>query len=251
MTELKNSNIPYFSISKEVLKLIIDLLEGEEISIIFNALDNYLYNGEEPNFETKTLKSVWNNMLMFMERSSKSYFTRKKQMDNINNKKKQSQEVENKAINLQDDTNIPQEEENAPERLKMPINEEFENTIEEPQIKEEYMGNYTGIQLNINNTSYPQKEEVVEYRSQNRIPIEKTIPTENTIMEALNKLNAKLPFMKDRIYNTTTKGLDFESNLKRVIESVDKIVGEYIQDKEIRMGIYTHIINNKIKQFVY
>ena len=261
MYKIKNSDIPFLTLSKENIFTICNSLENDEIGIIFKAFMDFVYLGIEPTFDKKYMRGIFDGVLQTMERKAEGCFASRENGKKGGRPKKNNTDLQpntdfeekaedkpNKTINPQDNTNIPQEEENAPERLKMPINEEFENTIEEPQIKEEeYMGNYTGIQLNINNTPYPRKEEVVEYRSQNRIPIEKTIPTENTIMEALNKLNAKLPFMKDRIYNTTTKGLDFESNLNRIIESVDKIIAEYLQDKETRIGVYTHIIKNKLQ----
>ena len=73
---IKGSNIPLFNLSKETLKLIIDLLEGDDIEVFFKALYDYIYEGIEPNFNTKILKSVWNNVLSLIERKAQSYFNK-------------------------------------------------------------------------------------------------------------------------------------------------------------------------------
>ena len=73
---IKGSNIPFFNLSKETLKLIIDLLEGDDIEVFLTALYDYIYEGIEPNFNTKILKSVWNNVLSVIERKAQSYFNK-------------------------------------------------------------------------------------------------------------------------------------------------------------------------------
>lgn len=73
---IKGSNIPFFNLSKETLKLIIDLLEGDDIEVFLTALYDYIYEGIEPNFNTKILKSVWNNVLSVVERKAQSYFNK-------------------------------------------------------------------------------------------------------------------------------------------------------------------------------
>ena len=97
----------------------------------------------------KVVRSNWINIRARILNSMKNLKNKK------NSKTKQkdltpSEELENsanKTINPQDNTNIPQEEESVSNGFKIPINEEFENTIEEPQTTEESMGNYTGIQF--------------------------------------------------------------------------------------------------------
>lgn len=114
---IKGSNIPFFNLSKETLKLIIDLLEGDDIEVFLTALYNYIYEGIEPNFNTKILKSVWNNVLAVIERKAQSYFN-KVEANKENGKKggrpkKNNQDIQpntefeitpNKALNTENDT---------------------------------------------------------------------------------------------------------------------------------------------------
>lgn len=85
---IKGCDIPFINLSKENLKLICDMLEGEEMLILFNSIYDYIYNGIEPTFTSKVLKSVWNNVMSVIERKSESYFGRKKHIDEVNKRKK-------------------------------------------------------------------------------------------------------------------------------------------------------------------
>lgn len=114
---IKGSNIPFFNLSKETLKLIIDLLEGDDIEVFLTALYDYIYEGIEPNFNTKILKSVWNNVLSVIERKAQSYFN-KVEANKENGKKggrpkKNNQDIQpntefettpNKVLNTQSET---------------------------------------------------------------------------------------------------------------------------------------------------
>lgn len=114
---IKGSNIPFFNLSKETLKLIIDLLEGDDIEVFLTALYDYIYEGIEPNFNTKILKSVWNNVLSVIERKAQSYFN-KVEANKENGKKggrpkKNNQDIQpntefeitpNKAFNTENET---------------------------------------------------------------------------------------------------------------------------------------------------
>ena len=83
---IKGSNLPFINISKENLRLIYDALEAEQAGKMIFALTEYIYDGIEPNFETKIEKSVWNNILMLIDRKAESYF--KKAAANRENGKK-------------------------------------------------------------------------------------------------------------------------------------------------------------------
>lgn len=85
---IKGCDIPFINLSKENLRLICDMLEGDEMLELFNSIYEYIYNGIEPNFSSKVLKSVWNNIMSVIERKSESYFGRKKHMDEVNKRKK-------------------------------------------------------------------------------------------------------------------------------------------------------------------
>ena len=83
---IKGSNLPFINLSKENLRLIYDALEAEQAGKMMFALTEYIYDGIEPNFETKIEKSVWNNIIMLIDRKAESYF--KKATANRENGKK-------------------------------------------------------------------------------------------------------------------------------------------------------------------
>lgn len=88
MNRLQNSNLPFINLSKENLFLLCDMLELDEIGVLIVAIKEYLYEGKEPNLNTKPLKSAWSQVLMLIDRKADSYFTRKEQMEKINKSKK-------------------------------------------------------------------------------------------------------------------------------------------------------------------
>lgn len=126
---IKNSNLPFINLSKENLRLIYDALEAEEAGKMIFALTEYIYDGIEPNFETKIEKSVWNNMILLIDRKAESYF--KKATANRENGKKGGRPKKNndlqkndfKAstshVNDIDDTNYQNTIESAPEVKEM------------------------------------------------------------------------------------------------------------------------------------
>lgn len=126
---IKNSNLPFINLSKENLRLIYDALEAEEAGKMIFALTEYIYDGIEPNFETKIEKSVWNNMILLIDRKAESYF--KKATANRENGKKGGRPKKNndlqkndfKAstshVNDIDDTNYQNTIESAPEAKEM------------------------------------------------------------------------------------------------------------------------------------
>lgn len=73
---IKGSNLPFINLSKENLRLIYDALEAEQAGKMIFALTEYVYDGIEPNFETKIEKSVWNNIILLIDRKAESYFKR-------------------------------------------------------------------------------------------------------------------------------------------------------------------------------
>lgn len=88
MNRLQNSNLPFINLSKENLFLVCDMLELDEIGLLIVAIKEYLYEGKEPNLNTKPLRSAWSQVLMLIDRKADSYFTRKEQMEKINKSKK-------------------------------------------------------------------------------------------------------------------------------------------------------------------
>ena len=98
---IKNSNLPFINLSKENLILIYDALEAEQAGKMIFALTEYIYDGIEPNFETKIEKSVWNNILMLIDRKAESYF--KKATANRENGKKGGRPKKNNDITPNED----------------------------------------------------------------------------------------------------------------------------------------------------
>ena len=93
---IKGSNLPFINLSKENLRLIYDALEAEQAGKMIFALTDYVYDGIEPNFETKIEKSVWNNILLLIDRKAESYF--KKVIANRENGKKGGRPKKNNDI---------------------------------------------------------------------------------------------------------------------------------------------------------
>lgn len=98
---IKGSNLPFINLSKENLRLIYDALEAEQAGKMIFALTEYVYDGIEPNFETKIEKSVWNNILMLIDRKAESYF--KKAAANRENGKKGGRPKKNNDITPNED----------------------------------------------------------------------------------------------------------------------------------------------------
>lgn len=98
---IKGSNLPFINLSKENLRLIYDALEAEQAGKMIFALTEYVYDGIEPNFETKIEKSVWNNILMLIDRKAESYF--KKATANRENGKKGGRPKKNNDITPNED----------------------------------------------------------------------------------------------------------------------------------------------------
>lgn len=134
---IKGSNIPFFNLSKETLKLIIDLLEGDDIEVFLTALYDYIYEGIEPNFNTKILKSVWNNVLSVIERKAQSYFN-KVEANKENGKKGGRPKKNNQDIQPNTEFEITQ-------------NKEFDTTFDTiPQLDNESISN--GQEMGKNST---------------------------------------------------------------------------------------------------
>lgn len=79
-TKIQGCNIPFFNLSKEVTKLMKDALEEAEAGRIMFALYDYLYEGIEPEFDTKIMRSVWNNVISVVERKADGYLRRVKNL---------------------------------------------------------------------------------------------------------------------------------------------------------------------------
>ena len=104
LRQIKNSNIPYTCITKEVWLSLSRTLENEQIGEIITAMYEYVYEGKEPSFNTKVMNGQWDMLIENIERMGKKYFSKvdnakasaKKRVENKMNSSKQ--ETENKPI---------------------------------------------------------------------------------------------------------------------------------------------------------
>jgi hypothetical protein len=181
---LRNSNIPFINLSKENLILIYDSLEAEQAGNMLFKLTEYLYQGTEPTFDTKIEKSVWNNVMLLVNRKAEGYFT-KAEVARENGKKggrprktQPQQDVKEEAteishispsegIKKENDIQMPNEDLKPTEAVKSTINgiipNEFmdglnDNTTEEENLKD--MGTFIGDFKELNSkTTTPNVEE--------------------------------------------------------------------------------------------
>ena len=133
----------------------------------------------------------------------------------------------NKAINPQDDTNIPQEIESVLNGLKMPLKEEQTETDED-------MGNYTGIKIEL-------KDTVRESRpSRTEIDCEKVVKW----------LENKRPLVYQKMMNVPKSYYPMDENIKRLRETMNCTMNDiFHRDRELIEGIYLYISKQKVEVF--
>lgn len=142
---IKNSNIPYTSITKETWLSLVKTLEMDQIGQIITAMYDYIYTGKEPSFNSKVMNGQWDMLIENVERMSKGYFSKadngvasaKKRIEN--KKKNQAQLEPNNSIEPNDDFNVEPVE-------KIPC-----NIINEPAVE------YRGLS-HVNPNIIPQEE---------------------------------------------------------------------------------------------
>ena len=152
MNNLKNSNIPYTQISKEVWVSITRTLENEQIGELMTAFCEYVYNGVVPNFNTKVMRGQWDLLIENSERMAQTYF---KKVDNARESAKKR--IANKTADLtasntsNDEIHQPVQD-NGSESLKMANNDNreipAEFAIEEPVIADARLDNILTIPVN-------------------------------------------------------------------------------------------------------
>ena len=113
---IKNSNIPYTSITKEVLLSLVKTLEEGQIGQIITAMYDYIYTGKEPSFNSKVMNGQWGMLIENLERMSKGYFSKadngvasaKKRLKNKKKNQPQTELIEsNGDFNVESVENIP------------------------------------------------------------------------------------------------------------------------------------------------
>lgn len=88
----KLSELPFVSISKENLMAASDMLNTQQKGELLEMIIDAVLNDAEPTSSTKCVSGVFNQFMAVIERKSKSYFGRKKHIDDVNDQKKQEKE---------------------------------------------------------------------------------------------------------------------------------------------------------------
>lgn len=88
----KLSELPFISISKENLMAASDMLDTEQKGELMEMIIDAVLNNGNPTSSTKCVNGVFNQFMAVIERKSKSYFGRKKHIDDVNDQKKQEKE---------------------------------------------------------------------------------------------------------------------------------------------------------------
>lgn len=231
MYKIKNSNIPFVTLSKENMFTICNSLEYDEIGIIFKAFMDFVYFGIEPTFEKKYMQGIFDGVLQTMERKAEGCFASRENGKKGGRPKKSNTELQantdfekeveispNKPDFYSDDTEVPQEEENATEG---PIQGEFDNL----ELKEEDMGTFIGT---LNNFA-------VETR---RIEHEEEMSMDN-MLKCLSVFDINKA--KHQVFKSRT----IDENMKRVADCLDPLLGGF--SKTDRSRLYISIIEDVLK----
>lgn len=140
MYKIKNSNIPFVTLSKENMFTICNSLEYDEIGLIFKAFMDFVYFGIEPTFEKKYMQGIFDGVLQTMERKAEGCFASRENGKKGGRKPKNNTELQpntefdteakispNEPCLAINDTDVPQEAESVSEGPKQA---EFDNSIE-------------------------------------------------------------------------------------------------------------------------
>lgn len=237
MYKIKNSDIPFLTISKENIFTICNSLENDEIGIIIKAFMDYVYFGIEPTFEKKHLNGIFMGVLQTMERKSKSYFSRAEHMNKVNNEKKvkKAENSPNGPDLTINDTEVPQGGENVSEAPKQG---EFDNSIEEFETD---TNNDTPINTNddmgmLIGTLKGYREVSVEARSEQ---------PKFDASKFINWLKENNQCLYTKVIRTPSKSLSTNDNMRRMKESLDGQLRDYIKDETKRQQLYLYVIENQ------
>lgn len=198
---IKGSNLPFINLSKENLRLIYDALEAEQAGKMIFALTDYVYDGIEPNFETKIEKSVWNNILMLIDRKAESYF--KKVTANRENGKKGGRPKKNNDI--------------AP-------NEEYNNTTELSATNNDFKAQIS----HVNDTDDTNYQNTIESASEVKEMGNTGILQDNELIGTLKNeqfevLNNNFDNYSERLYNL------IDDNIDKIRQSTDILAQKQIE----------------------
>lgn len=213
---IKNSNIPYTSITKETWLSLVKTLEMDQIGQIITAMYDYIYTGEEPSFNSKVMNGQWDMLIENVERMSKAYFSKadngvasaKKRIEN--KKKNQTQSEPNNSIEPNDDF-----------KVDIPIEEKHEE--DNINFNTEDMGNLTNIVIVDGKAMI--KEPAIETRSYSKTQIE------NIKQKLIDKNTPKQESVTTTIEKPELSFQDFVSEYKYQINDV---INDFADGRNIR-----------------
>ena len=276
MYKIKNSNIPFITVSKENMFTICNSLEYDEIGLIFKAFMDFVYFGIEPTFEKKYMQGIFDGVLQTMERKAEGCFAsrengkkggRPPKKTNTDIEPNTEFEVEakispNKPDLTINDTEVHQEEESLPEAK---IGAKTEETITDIDNIEE-MGTLIGYakgfepaietrgavpQMDLNKDR--RREEYAAnfnkvYNIQatsvseptKRIEIEK-----DRSMEHMMKCLSSFDLNKAKHQISRTKSID--ENMKRVEDCLDNLLEGFCKTERCKfyISIIEEVLNSK------
>ena len=234
MYKIKNSNIPFVTLSKENMFTICNSLEYDEIGLIFKAFMDFVYFGIEPTFEKKYMQGIFDGVLQTMERKAEGCFASRENGKKGGRKPKNNTELQpntefdmeaqispNEPYLATNDTDVPQEGESLPE-AKIEAKEE-EIIIDTDNTEE--MGTYIRTLSNF---------ATVETR---RIEHEEDRSMEN-MMKCLSTFD--ISKAKHQVFKSRT----IDDNMKRVADCLDPLLGGF--SKTERSKFYISIIEDAL-----
>ena len=234
MYKIKNSNIPFVTLSKENMFTICNSLEYDEIGLIFKAFMDFVYFGIEPTFEKKYMQGIFDGVLQTMERKAEGCFASRENGKKGGRKPKNNTELQpNTEFDMEaqispnepclaiNDIEVPQEDESLPE-VKIEAKEE-EIIIDTDNTEE--MGTYIRTLSNF---------ATVETR---RIEHEEDRSMEN-MMKCLSTFD--ISKAKHQVFKSRT----IDDNMKRVADCLDPLLGGF--SKTERSKFYISIIEDAL-----
>ena len=236
MYKIKNSNIPFVTLSKENMFTICNSLEYDEIGLIFKAFMDFVYFGIEPTFEKKYMQGIFDGVLQTMERKAEGCFASRENGKKGGRKPKNNTEIQpntefdteakispNEPSLATNDTDVPQEAKSLPE-VKIEAKEE-EIIIDTDNTEE--MGTLIGTLSNFA-TAETRRIEHEEDRSREHM------------MKCLSTFDINKA--KHQVFKSKT----IDDNMKRVADCLDPLLEGF--SKTERSKLYISIIEEVLKE---
>ena len=234
MYKIKNSNIPFVTLSKENMFTICNSLEYDEIGLIFKAFMDFVYFGIEPTFEKKYMQGIFDGVLQTMERKAEGCFASRENGKKGGRRPKNNTDLQpntefeieakispNEPCLATNDTDVPQGAESLPE---VKIEAKEEEIITDIDNTEE-MGTFIGTISNFA-TAETRRIEHEEDRSMEHM------------MKCLSTFD--ISKAKHQVFKSRT----IDDNMKRVADCLDPLLGGY--SKTERSKLYISIIEDAL-----